>query len=100
MPKPVAKNHKKLYIWSIGAVITIPVILFSIFLLFALQIPQYSYYYVKCGSQPVKVINYASQTYGYVTPSSPSYRETKLFISGFYCSEQEAIRAGIQPYDP
>lgn len=100
MPKSTSKNHKKLYARIVAAAIIASVILVTLFILFVYRVPQYSYYYVKCGfKQPVKVINYASQTYGYILPSSQSYEETKLFISGFYCSEQEAIHAGIQLYD-
>lgn len=99
MSKPTLKNRKKLHVWIIAAIAT-PTIILVLFGLVAYQVPRYSYYFVKCGyRQPVKVINYASQTYEYVLLSSPSYRETTLFTSGFYCSEQEAISAGVRPYD-
>ena len=99
MSKPTLKNRKKFHVWIIAAIAT-PTIILVLFGLVAYHVPRYSYYFVKCGyKQPVKVINYASQTYEYVLPSNPSYHETTLFISGFYCSEQEAISAGVRPYD-
>lgn len=97
MPKPTPKNHKKRYIWIAVAVVATPTVLVILFLLFALQVPQYSYYYAKCGfHEPVKVIrDRDSSAQGiYTTPDSPDYAQTGLFVNEYYCTETEAQRNG------
>lgn len=100
MSKPIQKSHKKLYIWIVATAVAIPLILALLFMAFALQVPQFSYYYVKCGfREPVKVEHNSSQSYTYLLPSSPSYESAVLFVTDYYCTEQEAVRAGYEPSD-
>ena len=101
MSNPTRKNNKKRTIW-IAAVFIAPVILLSIFLLLAFQVPQYSYYYVKCGfKQPVKGfkdIN-SSAPGRYTLPSDATYSDAGyLYGAKYYCTEQEAVSDGAEHY--
>ena len=67
----------------------------------------YQYYrYVKCGREPVKVVEgvIGSDTPRYVLPASKYYEDYGGFKSlhkvDFYCSEQEAINAGFTNKHP
>ncbi len=94
MPKPIQKNYKKLYKRITFVVIATPLILTALFVLFVFQVPQYSYYYVKCGfKQPVKIESNGGRN-TYVTPDESGYEDAVLFVVGYYCTEQEAKDAG------
>lgn len=102
MEKPTPKNNKKLYIWIASSVMVITVGLVVIFSLLAFHIPQYSYYYVKCGyKEPVKGfkdIN-SSASGRYTLPSDTIYPEVGyLYGNKYYCTEQEAIDDGGEHY--
>ncbi len=95
MSKTTPKNHKKLYKRIALVAIATPLTLITLFVLLVFQVPQYSYYYVKCGfKQPVKIENNSSQSYTYVSPSESGYEDAALFVVGYYCTEQEAKDAG------
>ena len=97
MPKPTPKNNKTLYIKIVRIILAIPAGLFILFWLFAFQVPQYSYYYMKCGfQQPVKVIkDRGSSMQGFYTmPGSPDYAQTGIFVNEYYCTENEAQQNG------
>ena len=94
MSKPTPKNNKKLYKRIAIAVIATPLTLITLFVLFVFQVPQYSYYYVKCGfTQPVKIESNGGRD-TYVTPYESGYEDAVLFVVGYYCTEQEAKDAG------
>ena len=101
MPKSklASKNNKKIYIRiAVGAIVTLALLgilyMFSIF-----QIPQHSYYYVKCGlSRPVLVVSrgFSGDTLNYVSPRNPSYKDYRFTTVGYFCTEAETQQAGLK----
>lgn len=99
MSKPTPKNHKKRYTWIIATVVATPLILGVLFMAFAFQIPQYSYYYVKCGfKEPVKVVGrgFGSYMLNYVRSTDSGYEAETFAVRGYFCTEAEAQRAGLK----
>lgn len=95
MPRITSKNHKKLNVWIVAAVTT-PVIILAVFGAFAFQVPQYSYYYVKCGyKQPIKAIGNGGYKRGgvYILPNHRDYHG-QIFTNAYYCTEEEALGDG------
>lgn len=77
----------------------LPVIIIAIItiILLPFQIPQYNFYYAVCGfKQPIKIVEHSSQNHTYLTPDSPIYKDSVLFVKGYYCSEQAAVKAGYE----
>lgn len=76
--------------------------LITLFVLFAFQVPQYSYYYAKCGfQQPVKGFKdtNSSAPGRYTLPSDATYSEAGyLYGTKYYCTEQEAANDGTEHY--
>lgn len=76
--------------------VIIVILLFAV-LLWPTQIPQYNFYYAVCGfKQPIKIVEHSSQNHTYLTPDSPIYKDSVLFVKGYYCSEQAAVKAGYE----
>ncbi len=99
MSKPTPKNNKKLYTWITVIGIGTPLIVGALFTAFAFQIPQYSYYYTKCGfKEPVKVVGrgFGSDMLNYVSPTNSGYKDYAFTVRGYFCSEDEARRAGLK----
>ena len=77
-----------------------PLIIVMIILLILCLLPwffKYEYYrYVKCGQEPVKVVQGAiGSSYGYyITPSSMYYSD-EVLVYRYYCSELDAQAAGF-----
>ena len=83
----VAKNKKRflIIICIVFGVISLPV-----------SVPwgRVGFNTIRCGHAPVVGRNFAA-AYGYRLPSSHSYAgDVNLFTSKFFCSQQEAERAG------
>lgn len=99
MPKPTPKNHQKLYIWIASLAVAIPVLCICLFMLLVFQVPQYSYYYVKCGfGAPVKVVgrDFGGEMLNYTTPLDSGYKDEALAVRGYFCTEDEAQKAGLK----
>lgn len=97
--KPILKNHKKLYIWVTSLVAAITLLCIVLFVSFAFQVPQYSYYYTKCGfRQPVKVVErgIGNDSLNYVIPADSGYESYALSVRGYFCTEADAQRAGLK----
>lgn len=80
-----------------------PIFLFLLFfipyIIFVLQVPQYSYSYVKCGfKEPIKVVGrgFGSDSLNYTTPSDSGYDDSVFTVRGYFCTEDEAKRAGLK----
>ena len=96
MPKPTPKNNKKLYKRIALVAIATPLTLITLFVLFVFQVPQYSYYYVKCGyKQPIKAIgNGGYKRNGvYILPNHRDYHG-QMFTDAYYCTVEEALGDG------
>lgn len=99
MQKTTPKNHKTPYIKIAGIILAIPAGLLILFWLFAFQVPQYSYHYVKCGfKQPVKVVGqgFDSNALNYTIPSDSGYDDSVFGVQGYFCTEAEAEHAGLK----
>lgn len=102
MQKSNPINNNRLYKRIVITVIVIPLAFITLFLLFAFQVPQYSYHFAKCGfQQPVKGfkdIN-SSAPGRYTLPSDATYSDAGyLYGTKYYCTEQEAANDGTEHY--
>lgn len=99
MQKTAPKNYKRLYTRIIIGVVSTLVVLGLLFLLFAFQVPQYSFHYTKCGfKQPVKVVGrgFGSSMLNYVVPTDSGYMDEVFTVQGYFCTELEAQQAGLK----
>jgi hypothetical protein len=79
-----------------------PLVILVIILLVLCILPwffKYEYYrYAKCGREPVKVVpaGVGSDMRNYVTPEQSSYGNYTFNVVGYFCTEKEAMQAGLK----
>ena len=88
---------------------TVAILVVGFLLFWLLGIPQYSYYFVRCGGNaPVRYTIDPFPKFGfggvapigYLIPTDTTYYDPPyLWTTTFYCSEQQAIDAGLVPDD-
>lgn len=92
--KETIKGRNRKILIGIGVFAVVYIV--SLFVPIISNFTKYPIYVVKCGGQPVIVTDLAGK--GYILPGNKVYGPS-VFMSGYYCTEQEAIDRHYQKND-